>query len=128
MPGKGQKTITISEPLFNSLKATWNEKKGELITKYDVATISTYAQMLIERGIKQDTTEGRFEIVSKEQNSILVRDYYKAKDFEVIIRKGKVLCETEQESDCDHVGYVLHDPEVIERAKQLGVKLRRAKN
>jgi hypothetical protein len=125
LPGKGQKTLTISEPLYNSLKAAWNLKKGELLQKQDIATLSTYAQKLLERGILQDTTEGRFEVLSRDQNSILVRDYFKGKNFEVVIRKTKVFCETEQQSDCEHVGFVLSDPEVIERAKQLGVKLRK---
>ncbi len=124
--GKGQKAITVTDAFYEKIKQTWEQNKAKLVTRYDVTTHTSYAQKLIELGMKQDTIEDRFEIISKNENVITVRDYYKAKDFEVVIRKGKVYCESDQDSECQHIGFVMADPEVRERAKQLGVKLRRA--
>ena len=80
----------------------------------------------LEKAIEQDTIEGRFEIRSFDGDSILVKDYFKGKDAEVVIRQSRLFCRLDESGDCDHVGYVLSDPTVLKRANQLGVKLRKA--
>ena len=57
---------------------------------------------------------------------IQVKDYYKLKNAEIVIRQNKVYCRLDESGDCDHVGFVLSDPAVIRRARELGVKLRKA--
>lgn len=124
---KGYQTIQIRESLQKKLKQAYETKKVDLFAKEDIKSYTAYAQKLLERAIDQDMLEGRFEIINKFENSVSVRDYYKVKDAEVTLKSGKVFCELDHTSDCDHVGFILSDPEIIKRAQQLGVKLRRAK-
>ncbi len=91
----------------------------------DIKSYTAYAQKLLERAIEQDVLEGRFEIKDRIENKVTVRDYFKLKDAEVLIKQGKLYCMLDQTGDCDHVGFVLSDPSVIKRAKDLGVKLRK---
>jgi hypothetical protein len=106
------------------LVEAYEKKKRDLIME-DIKSYTAYAQRLLERGIERDLLEGRFEIANKYDDSITVRDHYRMKEAEVILKGGKVFCELDRSGDCDHVGFVLSDPETIKRAKQLGVKLRR---
>jgi hypothetical protein len=88
---------------------------------------TAYAQNLLEFAIEQDTIEGRFRMLNFEGNIVGVRDYYRQKDAEVeIIEKSKVYCRLDETGSCDHVGFVLANPAAIKRAKELGVKLRKA--
>ena len=91
----------------------------------NIATLTAYATSLIERGIKQDTLEGRFEIILRDQNTVRVRDYFKAHEYDVVIYKNRLFCQTEELAKCEHIGFVLSDPQVIQRAKELGVRLRK---
>lgn len=91
----------------------------------DIKSFTAYAQKLLEKAIEQDILEGRFEISDRIENKILVKDYYKGKTAEVCIRQGRLYCLLDESGDCDHVGFVLSDPSVIKRAKELGVKLRK---
>lgn len=124
--GKGQKTITITEDVYSLLRQTFEEKKVRVVGKYDATSFTEYANVLIKKGLTLDNIDGRFEIIDKYENGVEVKDYYKGRSFRVVISKGKVFCESDEASDCDHVGFVLADPDIIQRAKQLGVKLRRA--
>lgn len=92
----------------------------------DIKSYTAYAQKLLDKAIEQDTLEGRFEIFSFDGDIVSVRDYFRRKDAEVVIRQSKVFCRLDESGDCDHVGYVLSDPTVLKRAKQLGVRLRKA--
>jgi hypothetical protein len=91
----------------------------------DIKSYTAYAQKLLERAIEQDIVEGRFEITDKIENKVVVRDYYKVKNAEVLIRQGRLYCLLDESGDCDHVGFVLSDSSVIKRAKELGVRLRK---
>ena len=91
----------------------------------DIKSYTAYAQKLLERAIEQDVLEGRFEIKDRIENKVIVKDYYKLKDAEVLIKHGKLFCMLDQAGDCDHIGFVLSDPSVVKRVKELGVKLRR---
>lgn len=124
---KGYMTIQIRESLQNKLKEAYELKKVDLFAKENIKSYSAYAQKLLERAIDQDVLEGRFEIINKFENTVSVKDYYKMKEAEVTLKGGKVFCELDHTSDCDHVGFILSDPEIIKRAQQLGVKLRKAK-
>jgi hypothetical protein len=125
MPTKGYQTLTLKSTLFDQLVGAYEKKKRDLIME-DIKSYTGYAQKLLERAIEQDTIEGRFEIVSLDRDSILVKDYYKNKSAEVIIRQARVYCRLDDSGDCDHVGFVLSDPLVLKRAKELGVRLRKA--
>ena len=83
----------------------------------DIKSYTAYAQKLLERAIEQDVLEGRFEIKDRIENKVTVRDYFKLKDAEVLIKQGKLYCMLDQTGDCDHVGFVLSDPSVIKRVK-----------
>lgn len=112
--------------LVRKLIETYEGKKRDLVME-DIKSYSAYAQKLLERAIEQDTIEGRFQFVSVEDNTVLVKDYLKAKTAEVVINeKSKVYCRLDATGECEHVGYVLSEPSVIKRAKELGVKLRKA--
>lgn len=125
LPKSGYQTITLRSTLFEKLVETYERKKRDLIME-DVKSYTAYAQKLLDRAIEQDTLEGRFEIIDRVDNRVVVKDYYKVKRVEVEIKNGRVYCLLDESSDCDHVGYVLSDPSVIKRARELGVKLRKA--
>ncbi len=124
---KGYQTLQIRETLHQKMKQAYEVKKVDLFAKQGIKSYTAYAQKLLERAVEQDLLEGRFEIMNKFENSVVVRDYYKVKDVEVTLKGGRVSCELDHSSDCDHVGFVLSDPEIIKRAQQLGVKLRKGK-
>jgi hypothetical protein len=105
------------------LVEAYEKKKRDLIME-DIKSYTAYAQRLLERGIERDLLEGRFEVTNRYDDRVSVRDYYKGKDAEVSLKGGKVFCELDRSRDCDHVGFVLSDPVILKRAKQLGVKLR----
>lgn len=124
---RAQKTITIGKPVFSRLIDAWEQNKPRLVAKYDVTTYTAYAQKLIDIGIEQDTIEGRFEITNMFENTILLNDYFQSKkNIEIIIRNAKLFCQQDKTGGCEHIGFVLSDPAVRKRAKELGVKLRRA--
>jgi len=125
MPKSGYQTLTLRGALFDKLVSAYESKKRDLIME-DIKSYTAYAQKLLEKAIEQDTIEGRFEIRSFDGDSILVKDYFKGKDAEVVIRQSRLFCRLDESGDCDHVGYVLSDPTVLKRANQLGVKLRKA--
>jgi hypothetical protein len=132
MPGKGQKVLTIREKIYAEVKERWDKKKGELAARYNVTTLTGYAQALIERALRAEESEARFEIVNRFENHTLVRDYFLVRDADVVIRSGgdsryaTVYCELDKTGKCPHVGVVFSDPEVVERAKDYGLVLRRA--
>jgi hypothetical protein len=124
MPTKGYQTLTLKAALFDRLVDAYEKKKQDLIME-DIKSYTAYAQKLLEKAIEQDTIEGRFKITNMIEDKVIVRDYYRAKTAEVQIKNGRVYCLLDESSDCDHVGYVLSDPVVLKRAKELGVKLRK---
>lgn len=124
MPLRGYQTITLKRTTFDKLVDAYEKKKRDLIMD-DIKSYTAYAQKLLERSIEQDMLEGRFEIAGRYENKILVRDHYKMKNAEVLIKGNRVFCDLDRIGDCDHVGFVLADPYVIKRAKELGIKLRK---
>jgi hypothetical protein len=125
MPMRGYQTITIKSTIYAKLVDAYEKKKRDLIME-DIRSYTGYAQTLLERAIEQDTLEGRFEITAHQEDGVTVKDYYRLKNAEVVIKAGKVFCRLDDSGDCDHVGYVLSDPLVIRRAKELGVRIRKA--
>ena len=88
----------------------------------DIKSYSAYAQQLLDFVIDQDIQEGRFKILSLDNNVVYLKDYFRMKDIEVEIReKSKVYCRLDETGNCDHVGFVLANPLVIKSAKELGV-------
>ena len=110
--------------VYAKLIDAYEKRKRDLIME-DIKSYTAYAQRLLEKSIEQDTLEGRFRIADRYENTVVVRDYYRVKNAEVVIKSGKLFCELDRTGDCDHVGFILSDPQVIKRAKELGVKLRR---
>lgn len=126
MPFKGYQTLTIRQSLHDRIVSTYEEKKRDLIME-DIKSYSAYAQKLLGYALEQDTMEGRFRTLSFEDSVVWVRDYFRQKDAEIEIReKSRVYCRLDDTGNCDHVGFVLANPLVIKRAKELGVKLRKA--
>jgi hypothetical protein len=125
MPTKGYQTLTLKTSVFAKLVDAYEKKKRDLIME-DIKSYTAYAQKLLEKAIEQDVLEGRFEITDRIENKVEVKDHYKGKIAEIVIRQGKLYCMLDQTGECEHVGYVLSDPSVIKRAKELGVKLRKA--
>ena len=124
--GKGQRRLTLTEESTRRWGKPSKKEKFESLQGTDAVTFTEYANRLVQRGLALENADGRFEILQKVENTVTVRDYYKGKDFDVILKSGRVFCLSDRESDCDHVGFVLADPEIIKRAKDMGVKLRRA--
>jgi hypothetical protein len=124
LPTKGYQTITLKSTVFSMLVEAYEKRKRDLIME-DIKSYTAYAQRLLESAIERDLLEGRFEMVGRYDNSVTVRDHYRVKEAEVGLKGGKVFCQLDRSGDCDHVGFVLSDPETIKRAKQLGIKLRR---
>lgn len=125
MPTKGYQTLTLKTSVFAKLVDAYEKKKRDLIME-DIKSYTAYAQKLLEKAIEQDVLEGRFEITDRIENKVEVKDHFKGKTAEIVIRQGKLFCMLDQTGECEHVGYVLSDPSVIKRAKELGVKLRKA--
>jgi hypothetical protein len=126
MPTRGYQTITVKNNVFAKLLDAYEKRKRDLIME-DIKSYSAYAQQLLEFAIDQDIQEGRFKIISLDNNVVYLKDYYRMKDVEVEIReRSKVYCRLDQTGNCDHVGFVLANPLVIKRARELGVKLRKA--
>jgi hypothetical protein len=119
-------TIQIREALQKKLKEAYELKKVDLFAKQDIKSYTAYAQKLLERAVDQDILEGRFAIINRWEDGVEVRDYFRAKDVEVSLKGGRVFCEKDQTGECIHTGYVLADPEIIKRAQELGIKLRKA--
>jgi hypothetical protein len=124
LPSKGYQTLTLKSTIFAKLVDAYEKKKRDLVME-DIKSYTAYAQKLLEKAIEQDVLEGRFEISDRIENKIIVKDYYKGKTAEVVIKQGRLYCLLDESGDCDHVGFVLSDPSVIKRAKELGVKLRK---
>jgi hypothetical protein len=126
MPTKGYQTITLKSAIYAKLLDAYERKKRDLIM-VDIKSYTAYAQTLLEQAIEQDVQEGRFKILDLEGNIIHLKDYFRMKDVEVeIMEKSRVYCRLDETGRCDHVGFVLANPSVIKRAKELGVKLRKA--
>ena len=123
---KGYQTIQIRESLGKKLKDAYELKKVNLFAKEDIKSYTAYAQKLLERAIDLDVLEGRFEIVNRYDDRVDLRDYFKVRDVEVSLKGGRVFCEKDQTGECIHTGFVLGDSEIIKRANELGLKLRRA--
>lgn len=119
-------TIQIREALQKKLREAYELKKVDLFAKQDIKSYTAYAQKLLERAVDQDILEGRFAIINRWEDRVEVRDYYRVKDVEVSLTGGRVFCEKDQTGECIHTGYVLADPEIIKRAQELGIKLRKA--
>ncbi len=126
MPTQKQGSITISLELFSKLRDTWEKNMPRLVAKHHVTTYSAYAQKRLEEAILEDTLEGRFEITEKHEDRLTVRDYFKNKDAVIQIKRGMVFCELDETGNCEHVGFVLADPLIIQRAQELGVRLRKS--
>ena len=128
--GKGQKSLTLTESLHNSLTQLWERNTEKLSKKYGVSTFTGYAQRLIERGLEEDLLETRFEVVNRFENEIRVRDYFLAKDAIVRLNVegpyGTVYCELDNTGRCPHVGFALSDPDVLKIVKERGITLRRS--
>ena len=123
---KGYATIQNRESLQKKLKEAYELRKVDLFAKQVIRSYTAYAQKLLERAIDQDVLKGRFEIVSRYDDKVEIRDYFKVKDIEVSLRGGRVYCEKDETGECIHTGFVLADPETIRRAQELGIKLRKA--
>jgi hypothetical protein len=127
MPGKTQGVITISKGLDDRLNEIYNRKRVELFSKHDIRSKTAYAQRLLERGLLQDDIQGYYEIVDQLDDVVHVKDYRKRERIIAVeIRSGKVFCELDQTGNCDHVGYILANPYIIQKAKEKGLKLSRA--
>ena len=121
---KGQKTITVTESVYNKIREAYEGKKVDLFAKENVKSFTAYTQKLVVQALKVDLLEGRFEIINRLEDRVVVRDYFKAKDYEVWLRNGELYCEGEQKTECEHTGFVHSDPDTVKRAKELGIVLR----
>lgn len=133
--GSGQRTVTIGKSAYAILTSAYEKNKVKLLERENIRTLTEYARARLLRGVEEDILEGRFEIVGRyEDNTVAVMDYYEQVKVEVAIQPGKeagggtmeVYCRHDRSGDCDHVGFVLADVDVIKRAKELGVRLRKA--
>jgi hypothetical protein len=125
LPNRGYQTITLKTSVYAKLVDAYEQKKRDLVME-DIKSYTAYAQKILEKGIEQDVLEGRFEIIERFENTVVVMDFYRRKRVEVHInKKDRLYCELDGAGNCDHVGFVLSDPAVIKRAKELGVKLRK---
>lgn len=123
---KGYQTIQIPDALQNKLKQAYEVKKVELFSKENIKSYTAYAQKLLGKAIDLDILEGRFEIINRYDDRVELRDYFKVKDVEVSLKGGRVFCEKDNTGECIHTGFVLGDAEIIRRANELGLKLRKA--
>ena len=127
MPGQTQRVLTLKKELYNQLEEVYEKKKVELFSKHAIKSPTAYASRLLERGLLQDSLQGYYEIIDTADDSIYVKDYRKKERIVTVeIRQGRVFCEYDHSGDCDHVGYVLANPYVAQKAKEKGVKLSRA--
>lgn len=133
--GNGQRTVTIGKSAYSILTSAYEKNKVKLLERENIRTLTEYARARLLRGVEEDVLEGRFEIIGRhEDNIIAVMDYYEQVKVEVAIQPGKeagggtmeVYCRHDRSGDCDHVGFVLADVDVIKRARELGVRLRKA--
>jgi hypothetical protein len=122
---KGYKTLQLREELHNKLVEAYEKRKQKLIME-NIKSFTAFGQVLLERAIDAELLATRFEIVRMFEGTVVVRDYFRGKDAEVVIKNGKVFCELDDSGSCDHVGFVLHDPLVVKIAQEKGVKLRKA--
>lgn len=130
----GQRTVTIGKSAYAILTSAYEKNKVKLLERENIRTLTEYARARLLRGVEEDVLEGRFEIIGRhEDNIIAVMDYYEQVKVEVAIqpRSGSddtmdVYCRHDRSGDCDHVGFVLADVDVIKRARELGVRLRKA--
>src|SRR5579864_6322906 len=105
MPTRGYQTITVKDTVFAKLLDAYEKRKRDLIME-DIKSYSAYAQQLLDFAIDQDIEEGRFKIVSLDNNVVYLKDYFRMKDVEVEIReKSKVYCRMDETGNCDHVGF-----------------------
>jgi hypothetical protein len=129
----GQRTVTIGSSAYAILTSAYEKNKVKLLERENIRTLTEYARARLLRGVEEDILEGRYEILGRYEDTIAVMDYYEQVKVEVAIqpRGGSegtmdVYCRHDRSGDCDHVGFVLADVDVIKRAKELGVRLRKA--
>lgn len=129
-----QRTVTIGRSAYATLVSAYEKNKVKLLERENIRTVTEYARARLLRGVEEDVLEGRFEIVGKSDNTISVMDYYEQVEVEVAIQSSEgggegtmeVYCRHDESGECDHVGFVLADVDVIKRARELGVVLRKA--
>ncbi len=91
----------------------------------DIKSYTAYAQMLLDKAIEQKLSKEPFEITDNVDDKIIIRDYYRVKNAEVRIKGGRVYCLLDESSDCDHVGFVLSNPQGDKAGKSSGLNFER---
>lgn len=128
--GKGQKSLTLPEDLHAKLIRSFERNHTKLRKRYGVSSFTSYAQLLIKKGLEKDQIESRFEIVNTFEDEIRVRDYLLAKDALVRIEPengspARLFCDLDGSANCPHVGFAVSDVAVIRAA--MGQKARATK-
>lgn len=127
---KGQKSLALTEKLYDEISKFWGNNKQKLEKKYGVSSFTAYANHLLSKGVQEELLETRFEIVNRFENELRVRDYFLGRDATVRLvvdgPYGAVYCDLDKTGKCPHVGFVLSDSEVLKIAKEHGISFRRS--
>jgi hypothetical protein len=130
--GVRQRIVTIGRSAYAILTSVHEKNKVKLLERENIRTLTEYARTRLLRGVEGDILEGRFEVTGRHDDTHSVMDYHQQVEAEVVIRQGRgpdrmmeVYCRHDRSANCDHVGFLLADADVMKRALGLGVVLRK---
>lgn len=121
-PRKRDWTVFGVKPIYlQGLKDCYQAKAKDLID-YGINTFSKYTnEDLLPRVLYEELSSTRLKIEKFEPDQIVVRDFYLAKDFDIRMINGALLCMKDDSGECIHIWYARRDPKVKKILKEKGL-------
>jgi len=122
MPRKTYSTPSLPKELTREIAATI---EGHPETGY--SSVSDFCRDAVRRRldeIKKEEGDKRFAHINVYDDHVTIADRDQVKFVNVYFKEsGKPFCDLDETTDCDHVKYALHLPEVREAYKRKGLLL-----
>jgi hypothetical protein len=105
-------TVLGMKPIYlQALKESYRAKRKDLIDE-DIANFSQYVNIKLMPRIAYEELATRLRVQTFEPDTLIIRDTYLAKDFEVKLLNGELYCLSEETQECIHVLFASQDPTV----------------
>ena len=121
MPKPGDKTITISEKVYN--KFLEFSKKNQVP---GVNSFSGYVTYLLESKMAKDKTFAKYapklELISIEEDRVIIKNKIENRIAEIVYQRDDLYCQLCEAKDCHCIGYVWAIPEIYEKLNSKGIR------
>jgi hypothetical protein len=115
MPRGGWRIIQLREEYDAKLKNIFQRKRHQLLDR-NIISYTGFVNDLIWHVIEADELLLRgapfLSVVSMEADGVTLRDAKLDRIVQVKVKKGKLVCELDNSTDCIHVGFAYAIPEV----------------